>query len=44
MVFRGNGGGIGRRAAEQKGGGGDYGKLTEESQYTTEPQEGKMIP
>ena len=38
MVFRGNGGGIGRRTAERKGGGGgDYGKLTEESQYTTEP-------
>ena len=36
MVFRGNGGGIGRRTAEHKGGGG-YGKLTEESQYTTEP-------
>ena len=37
MVFRGNGGGIGRRTAEHKGGGGGYGKLTEESQYTTEP-------
>ena len=31
MVFRGNGGGIGRRTAERKGGGGDY-----DSSYTRE--------
>ena len=37
MVFRGNGGVLVDAQQSVKEGGGDYGKLTEESQYTTEP-------